>query len=144
MTGVSGKSAVGGPAARANKMASHRIGLGLSGIVVASLIADALVQIFAPALLRADMDLAGFPLVMSPVSGSILFLAVALYAVPRTSVLGAVVLTGFLGGAIAIHLRIGETSSLPQLICLLLGVAAWGGLYLRDARLRQLLPVVAS
>lgn len=144
MTGVSGKSAVGGPAARANKMASHRIGLGLSGIVVASLIADALVQIFAPALLRADMDLAGFPLVMSPVSGSILFLAVALYAVPRTSVLGAVVLTGFLGGAIAIHLRIGETSSLPQLISLLLGVAAWGGLYLRDARLRQLLPVVAS
>ena len=61
---------------------------------------------------------------------------VALYAVPRTAALGAVLLTGYLGGAIASHVRIGDAFVVP----LVLGVVVWGGLYLRDERIRALLP----
>jgi hypothetical protein len=58
-----------------------------------------------------------------------------LYVVPRTSVLGAVLLTGYLGGAISTHVRVGD----PFVAPLVLGLLVWGGLYLRDARLRALL-----
>jgi len=68
--------------------------------------------------------------------GALELLCVALYAVPRTAALGAVLLTGYLGGAIASHVRIGDHFVLP----LALGVLVWGGLYLRDERLRSLLP----
>jgi hypothetical protein len=62
-----------------------------------------------------------------------------LYLVPRTAVLGAVLVTGYLGGAVVSHVRIGETA--VALAPFLLGVFAWGGLYLRDPRLRALLPL---
>jgi hypothetical protein len=60
-----------------------------------------------------------------------------LYAIPRTAVLGAVLVTGYLGGAAATHVRIGEAFAPP----VVLGALAWLGLYLRDARLRALLPL---
>ena len=62
------------------------------------------------------------------------------YLVPRTAVLGAILLTGYLGGAIAAHVRIGEplVSVIFQLV---LGIFLWGGLYLREPRLRALIPV---
>ena len=63
----------------------------------------------------------------------------ALYVVPRTAVLGAILLTGYLGGAIATHVRIGEHSQIA--IPIALGVMIWLGLYLRDVRLRALLPL---
>jgi hypothetical protein len=55
-------------------------------------------------------------------------------------VLGAILVTGFLGGAICTHFRLGELASPPQLICILLGLMTWGGLYFRDSRIRALLP----
>jgi hypothetical protein len=64
---------------------------------------------------------------------------VVLYAVPRTAVLGAILMTGYLGGAIATHLRVGQTSSIVAPLAL--GVLAWAGLYLRDDRLHALLPL---
>lgn len=62
----------------------------------------------------------------------------ALYALPRTAALGAILVTGYLGGAIATHVRVSEPVWIAPL---LLGVLAWLGLYLRDVRLRALLPV---
>jgi len=62
----------------------------------------------------------------------------AVYLVPRTSVLGAVLLTGYLGGAVATHVRIGDPSAVMPFV---LGVLLWAGLYLRDARLHALLPL---
>lgn len=59
-----------------------------------------------------------------------------LYVIPRTAVLGAILLTGYLGGAIVTHLRIGEPVFMPFLI----GVVVWGGIFLRDPRLRELIP----
>jgi DoxX-like family len=61
-----------------------------------------------------------------------------LYAIPRTAVLGAVLVTGFLGGAIATHVRIGDPGFVTGLA---LGIIAWGGLFFRDPRLRALLPL---
>jgi DoxX-like protein len=63
---------------------------------------------------------------------------VALYLVPQTSVLAAIVMTGYLGGAVATHVRIGDTARAA--IPLVVGILAWGGLYLRDSRIRQLVP----
>ena len=72
--------------------------------------------------------------------GLVELLATLLYIIPRTSVLGAILLTGYLGGATATHLRIGE----PFYMAVLLGVLLWGGLYLRDERLRLLIPLRTS
>ena len=63
---------------------------------------------------------------------------VVLYLIPQTSVLAAIVMTGYLGGAVASHLRIGDTAR--AFIPLVVGILAWGGLYLRDRRLRELVP----
>ena len=68
--------------------------------------------------------------------GIVELLCTVLYLVPRTSVLGAILLTGYLGGATATHLRIGE----PYYTAIFLGVLLWGGLFLRDERLRLLIP----
>ena len=67
---------------------------------------------------------------------------VVLYLVPQTSVLAAIVMTGYLGGAVATHLRIGDTARAA--IPLVVGILAWGGLYLRDSRIRQLIPLRRS
>ena len=63
---------------------------------------------------------------------------VVLYLVPQTSVLAAILMTGYLGGAVATHLRIADTARAA--IPLVVGILAWGGLYLRDSRIRQLVP----
>ena len=64
---------------------------------------------------------------------------IALYAIPQTAILGAVLLTGYLGGAIATYVRIGEPY--PVLVPLSTSLIAWAGVYLRDERLRSLLPL---
>jgi hypothetical protein len=63
---------------------------------------------------------------------------VVLYLVPQTSVLAVILMTGYLGGAVATHLRIGDTARAA--IPLVVGILAWGGLYLRDSRIRELIP----
>jgi hypothetical protein len=68
--------------------------------------------------------------------GAIELLCVVVYLIPRTAVLGAVLMTGYLGGAVATHVRVSDAFVIP----LLLGVLAWGGLYFRDERVRNLLP----
>ena len=64
----------------------------------------------------------------------------AIYVFPRTAVLGAILLTGYLGGAVATHVRVGDAYFIP----IILGVLVWGGLYLRDNRIRVLLPLRRS
>ena len=83
----------------------------------------------------------GYPLGVSATLGLIELICVALYLLPRTSVLGAVLLTGYLGGAIATQVRVGaplfSTTLFPVYVALLL----WGGLYLRDDRVSSLIPL---
>lgn len=120
------------------------IGRIVSGIVVVALLADAAVMLLAPDKMSGAMNHTGFPTGLAAVIGGILLGATVLYAIPQTAVLGAILITGFLGGAICTHVRIGEMGSPPQIACLVLGVLTWGGLYLRDARVRGLLPVVSA
>jgi DoxX-like protein len=79
----------------------------------------------------------GYPEHVALPLGIVELTCTVLYLVPRTSVLGAILLTGYLGGATATHLRIGE----PFHMAVLLGMLVWGGLYLRDERLRAILPL---
>jgi len=79
----------------------------------------------------------GYPESVAFAIGIVELACAALYVIPRTSVLGAILLTGYLGGATATHLRIGD----PFFVPIVLGVMVWGGLFLRDARLRALLPL---
>lgn len=118
------------------------IGRILSALTVLALLADAAVALLAPQKLYPLMQETGFPQNLAFWIGIITLACAALYAIPQTAVIGAILLTGFLGGAICTHFRIGEFGSPPQLICLMLGVMAWGGLYLRDARIRALIPFV--
>ena len=121
-----------------------RLGWLLSGVVVLVLAADSAVSLAAPSLIEADMAATGFPASLAPVLGVMILVSVLLYAIPRTAVLGAILVTAFLGGAISIHFRLGEIGSAPQIVSVVLAVLAWGGLYLRDARLRALLPFVSA
>jgi hypothetical protein len=73
--------------------------------------------------------------------GAILLPCTVLYVIPRTSVLGAILITGYLGGAVATHVRIDSPLFSHVLFGVYLGVMAWGGLWLRDARLRALFPL---
>lgn len=90
-----------------------------------------------PAVAEASERL-GLPVALSPVLGTILAVCLALYLVPRTAVLGAVLLTGYLGGAISIHLRVGDPLLSHTLFPIWVGVFVWLGLFLRDARVRAL------
>jgi hypothetical protein len=110
----------------------------LTGLTVLMLLASAAAKLLErPEVVDEIVGRLGYPL------GSLLGLAlieiacVALYAIPRTAVLGAVLLTGYLGGAIASHVRIGEAPLIPAV----LGLIAWGGIYFRDDTVRALLPL---
>jgi len=76
--------------------------------------------------------------------GIVLTICTILYAIPRTSVLGAILLTGYLGGAVATHVRLGNPWFSHILFPVYLGILIWGGLYLRDARLRSLISSIAQ
>lgn len=119
------------------------VGWALTGVVILFLAADAGGKLLVPAMMAAQTP----PQLKIPTDpgfyrllGSVLALSTALYAVPRTAVLGALLLTGYLGGAIATHLSAGSPLLSNTLFGLYLGLALWGGLWLREPRLRALLP----
>jgi hypothetical protein len=125
--------------------AAHRAlwaGRMLSALVVVALVVDGAIQLFAPAQIASMLQETGFAMDLTRVVGPIILACAILYAIPSTAVLGAILVTGFLGGAICAHVRIGELGSLTELISLLLGTMTWGGLYLRDPRIQALLPLV--
>ena len=102
----------------------------------AKLLVPAMMAAYTPPQLRIPAE-AGFYRLL----GSILAFCTALYAIPRTAILGAVLLTGYLGGAVAMHLTAGSPLVSNTLFGVYLGLAVWGGLWLRDHRVRALLPV---
>jgi hypothetical protein len=114
----------------------------MSAFVVTALVTDGTIQLFAPAQIASMLQETGFAMDLTRVVGPIGLACAILYAIPSTAVLGAILVTGFLGGAICAHVRIGELGSPPELISLLLGAMTWGGLYLRDPRIRTILPLI--
>ena len=114
----------------------------MSALVVIALGADGTVQLFAPAQMASMVRETGFTMDLTPIVGAIALACAILYAIPATAVLGAILVTGFLGGAICAHVRIGELGSPPEIVSLLLGAMTWGGLYARDLRIRAILPLI--
>ncbi len=114
----------------------------MSAIVVIALVADGAIQLFAPAQIASMLQETGFAMDLTRVVGPIILACTMLYAIPATAVLGAILVTGFLGGAICAHVRIGELGSPPELMSLHLGAMTWGGLYARDPRIRAILPLI--
>lgn len=117
-------------------------GYAMSGLVIAFMLLDGGMKLVPlDVVIKSTADL-GYP--PSPALarglGVVVLLCTALYAFPRTSMLGAILLTGYMGGAVASHLRVGNPLFSHMLFGVYLALLAWGGLYLRDARIRALLP----
>ena len=85
----------------------------------------------------------GIPVELARVVGTVELVCLVLYCIPRTAVLGAMLLTGYLGGAVLTHLRIGSPLLSHTLFPIYIGIMLWGALWLRDQRLRALIPLRA-
>ncbi len=114
-------------------------GLALSGIAVLFLLFDSLGKLLKVAPVVEGTAQLGYPESAIVPIGIILLVCVATYAVPRTAILGAVLLTGYMGGAIATHVRVGSPLLTHVLFPVYVSVLVWLGLYLRDSRIRAAL-----
>ncbi|MGY3153508.1 DoxX family protein [Bradyrhizobium elkanii] len=114
----------------------------MSGVVVLFLLFDGAIKLVPLSVVTETMDRMGFGAsdALARSLGIITIVCTLLYSVPPTSILGAILLTGYLGGAIASHVRIGSPLFTHTLFGLYLGLMLWGGLYLRDGNLRAMLP----
>jgi hypothetical protein len=120
------------------------IGRVLSGLAVLFLTFDATIKLLRlPMAMDGTTDL-GYPAGVVLPLGIIQVVCLVLYLVPRTSVLGAVLWTGYLGGAIATHVRLGNPLLTHVLFPIYVALLLWGGLWLRDRRLRRLVPLTAG
>lgn len=106
----------------------------LTGLVVLFLALDGVAKVIQMAPVMEASEKLGIPLSATPVIGVVLLVCTALYAIPQTAPLGAILLTGYLGGAAAIHVRAGS-GAFPIAFSIAFGVLAWVGLVLRDPRL---------
>lgn len=109
-----------------------------SALVVLFLALDGLMKFLKPAAVIEACVHLGLPESILPVIGGILLICTALYAYPATSVLGAVLTTGYLGGAVLTHLRVGDPLFSHILFPVYMGIVMWTGLFLRKSRLRTL------
>jgi hypothetical protein len=111
----------------------------VSAFAVLFLVLDGVTHLMKPAPVAEAFHRLAFPLSLSVELGVIELACVAVYVIPRTSILGAILLTGYLGGAVATHLRVLDPF-FDTIFPILIGVLVWGGIYLRDPRLRALVP----
>lgn len=112
----------------------------LTALPTLFLLFDGVMKLFKPAfVVEATVKLGYSESIVIPL-GVVLTLCAILYALPRTTTLGAILLTGYLGGAVNTHVRAGD-GWFPILFPVAVGVFIWGGLYLRDERVRELIPL---
>ena len=142
MATVSAKNEAGASAqqVKTHPMALQWTGRVLTGLTVLFMLFDAWGKFAKPVQVTDAFARLGLPLSMSASIGTLLLVSTLIYAIPRTAVLGAVLLTGFLGGAVAVQMRAG-TSAFEQLFPVIFGILMWGGVYLRECGLRRVFPV---
>ena len=126
-----------------NTKAALWTGRVLSGLVILFLTVDGVIKLVPIQPVTDSMRELGYPTSVSFARfiGVVTLVCTALYAWPRTSLLGAVLLTGLMGGAIATHLRLDHPLFSHTLFGVYLGLFLWAGLWLREQRLRQLMPL---
>jgi hypothetical protein len=110
----------------------------ISAIPVLLMVFSAVLKFLRPAPVVQGMARFGYPDGLLFLLGALEFLSCVVYLIPRTAVLGAILMTGYLGGATASNVRIGDPSYIMTVI---LGVMVWGGLFFRDPRVRALIPL---
>ncbi len=116
----------------------------LSGIVILFIVMDGIMHMTKGAPVVDAFARLGWPIGLAVLLAVVELVCVAVYAYPRTSVFGAILLTGYLGGAVATHLRVGSSLFGETLFPVYIGILMWGGLYGREARLRELIPFSKS
>jgi ABC-type transport system involved in cytochrome c biogenesis permease component len=129
--------------ARSAPLSKGRLWTGriMSGLPALFLLIDAVGKLLRPAPVVETTVQLGYPESVLLGLGIVLLTCTILYLMPRTAVLGAILLTGYLGGAIATHVRVGSPLFSHILFPVYLAVLIWGGLFLRDERLRALIPL---
>lgn len=116
--------------------ARYWIGLGISIVISLLLFVSGATKVSMIDPVREGIIKLGYPGSATPGTGIVLIFCSLIYLIPRTSVLGAILLTGYLGGATAIHVRVGD----PFIFPIMLGVFIWGALYIRDPQIQKLIP----
>ena len=112
----------------------------ISGLVVVFLLFDGAIKLVPLDVVITTSQELGIPTQLARTLGVLTLTCTLLYAFPRTAVLGAILLTGYIGGAIYVHVHAGSPMFSHTLFGVYLALLAWGGLWLRDARLRALIP----
>ena len=113
-----------------------RAGRILTGVAVAFLLWDSVIKLLVIEPVREGLARLGYPVSVALGIGIVELVCLIVYLIPRTAIPGAVLLTGFLGGAVATHVRIGDPLFTHVLFPIYVATLLWGGLYLRDTRLR--------
>lgn len=116
-------------------------GWGISALMILFMLFDSIAKLALERHVIAATTQIGYPAHAIRPLGAIALICTLLYAVPRTSILGAILLTAYLGGAIASKMRIDDPLFSSTLFGVYFGLLIWGGLYLRDERLRTMIPV---
>jgi hypothetical protein len=115
-------------------------GRSISGVAVLFLLLDTLAHLAVPPPVADAFREIGFPLGLSVSLGVLEAILIVIYVLPPTAILGSILLTGYLGGAVAIHLRV-EHPVFQMLFPVIVGVLIWGGVFVREAQLRALIPL---
>ncbi|GMV91076.1 MAG: hypothetical protein AMXMBFR82_08540 [Candidatus Hydrogenedentota bacterium] len=109
----------------------------MSALPVLMLLMSATMKFLKPPAVLEGFEHLGYPVSLAFPLGIVELVCTILYVIPQTSVLGAILLTAYLGGATATHVRVEEAFFMP----IVLGILIWGGLFLRDPRIRNLIPL---
>ena len=120
------------------------IGWVLSSLFIAFMIFDGSIKLVPIQPVIDTMTELGYPVEHARLLGVLSLVCTLLYAIPRTSVLGAVLLTAYLGGAVSAHVRIGSPLFSHDLFGVYMGLFAWGGIWLRNAKLRAIFPIIRA
>lgn len=116
----------------------------MSGLVILFMLLDSIMKFVKPIEVIEGTLALGFAEQHLPVIGALGLISTVLYIFPRTSILGAILLTAYFGGAVATHLRLNNPLFTHTLFTVYFGILIWGGLWLRNSKLQELLPLRQS
>ena len=116
----------------------------MSGLVILFMLFDSVMKFVKPPEVIEGTLALGFGAEHLTIIGTLGLICTVLYAFPRTSILGAILLTGYFGGAVATHLRLNNPLFSHTLFTVYFGILIWGGLWLRNTKLRELFPIQQS
>ncbi|MEI4744970.1 DoxX family protein [Rhodococcus erythropolis] len=133
---VSGNATTTTPSATARK-----VGYVLSGLFVVFMLFDGIIHILNLQTVKDASAELGLPDSLALTAGVVQLICLVLYVIPRTSILGAILLTGYLGGAVLTNLRAEQPLLSTTLFAVYTGIVMWAGLYLRDEKVREIIPV---